>query len=402
LRRLYTSSARELKRMEAVSRSPLVIQFAETVAGLPVVQAHGAATGMYHRLCRLVDQNTALFMHGWLLMPWLALYLEEIVAVIFLSACTSAVLMRHLLDPALVAVALTNSMSLLSKVQITCRQSAEVENLFTAVERLAHFLAATPQEDQGVATSGPLVAEWPSAGHIRFENVSLRYRPGLPLVLRSLCFSVAAGSSVGLIGASGSGKSSCLGALLRMLDIEAGRDGVDLRTVPLKALRASIAVVSQEPLVLSGSVRSNLLPGGGRVAVSDEESKCWAVLEMLGLKQVVQDLPNRLDTELAAGEERALSLGQRQLLSFGRALLRPAKVLCIDEATAHVDGATDAALQQALAERAASVQQTRFIVAHRLWTLRHCHEVLLLKPGSPTTVTKIRNPAHAEVFEYSL
>mmetsp|Transcript_63632 Transcript_63632/g.192140 ORF Transcript_63632/g.192140 Transcript_63632/m.192140 type:complete len:115 (+) Transcript_63632:616-960(+) len=108
---------------------------------------------------------------------------------------------------------------------------------------------------------------------------------------------------------------------------------------------------------------------------------------------MVRALPGCLDTELAAGEEGALSLGQRQLLSLGRALLRPARLLCVDEATANVDGATDAALQRALRLAAgAAGQRTQLTVAHRLWTLRHCDEVLLLQPGPPTTAHRIRNP----------
>merc|ERR1712032_1095478 len=130
------------------------------------------------------------------------------------TASVSAVALRTILSPSLAAVALTNSMSLLTKVQITCRQSAEVENLFTAVERLSHFLNTTPSENSSDETSQPPAGKWPSAGHLQFDSVSLRYRPGLPLILKSLSLQIATGESVGLIGASGSGKSSCIGALL--------------------------------------------------------------------------------------------------------------------------------------------------------------------------------------------
>mmetsp|Transcript_113573 Transcript_113573/g.299933 ORF Transcript_113573/g.299933 Transcript_113573/m.299933 type:complete len:322 (+) Transcript_113573:3-968(+) len=312
-------------------------------------------------------------------------------------------------------------MSLLSKAQITCRQSVEVEKLFTAVERLSHLLGSMPAEQEvrqgaeprhspdvvgkggarlerpGRPGAGGSEAElpeasWPGAGHVRFEDASLRYRPGLPLVLEGLCLEVLPGRSVGLIGASGCGKSSCLRAILRLAELERGRiciDGVDIAAVPLSVLRERVASVPQEPLVLSGTLRRNLLPRRGR---PDEEAQCWAMLDTLGLGAAVRAWPKGLDTELAAGDEGLLSLGQRQLLGLGRSLLRGATVLCVDEATAHVDGPTDAALQRALLDGPARQRATRLTVAHRLWTLRHCDEVLLLRPGSPTQVHRIENP----------
>merc|ERR1711985_129380 len=118
---------------------------------------------------------------------------------------------------------------------------------------------------------------------------------------------------------------------------------------------------------------------------ADEDGNCWAMLDVVGLKIVVQTWTQGLDSNLSTGGESLLSLGQRQLLSLGRALLRTSQILCVDEATANVDGATDAALQRALHARNER-HRTQIIIAHRLWTLRHCDEVLLLQPGPPSSV----------------
>eukprot|EP00747_Dinoflagellata_sp_TGD_P010143 gnl/TRDRNA2_/TRDRNA2_119617_c0_seq1.p1 gnl/TRDRNA2_/TRDRNA2_119617_c0~~gnl/TRDRNA2_/TRDRNA2_119617_c0_seq1.p1 ORF type:complete len:425 (-),score=51.79 gnl/TRDRNA2_/TRDRNA2_119617_c0_seq1:51-1166(-) len=367
---------------------------AETVAGLPVVHAQKSEAVMYRRFCSLVDQNATLFLHTSLLMPWLALHLEEMVAVVVLTACGSALLLRGTVDPGLIAVGLTNSMALLTKVQLTCRASAEVENLFTAAERLSHILRSAPKEETDHACPPP--QPWPAKGHVCFEAVSVRYRPELPLVLDGLSFEIGAGKAVGLIGPTGSGKSSCLRALLRLAELEHGRiliDSVDVRTVPLKVLRNCVASVPQEPLVLSDTLRRNLLP---EISDRDQEAECWTVLDMLGLGKTVREWSTGLDTDIRAGEG-SLSVGQRQLLGLGRALLRPCSLLCMDEATANVDGATDMALQRALRTHAKAGRRTWLMVAHRLWTLRHCDEVLVLSRGPPTSVHYIYNPASEAV-----
>eukprot|EP00746_Dinoflagellata_sp_MGD_P066715 gnl/MRDRNA2_/MRDRNA2_276049_c0_seq1.p1 gnl/MRDRNA2_/MRDRNA2_276049_c0~~gnl/MRDRNA2_/MRDRNA2_276049_c0_seq1.p1 ORF type:complete len:404 (+),score=60.52 gnl/MRDRNA2_/MRDRNA2_276049_c0_seq1:51-1214(+) len=368
----------------------------ETVAGLPVVQAQKSEEKMYEHFCSLTDQNGSLFYHATILIPWIALYLEEMVALFILAAFISAFYLKDIVGVSAIAVALTNCMSLLSKVQMTCRQSAEVENHFTAVERLAQLVNTVPQEEAGWVPSAP-EESWPAHGCVFFQNVTIRYRPGLPAILEDLSFSISAGKSVGLIGPSGCGKSSCLRAFLRLVDPEQGKiliDDVDICRVPLKVLRERISVVPQEPLVFVGTLRCNLMPDGvKRVAAMEDDASCWAMLQVLGMKTMIQNWPQGLDTELTAGGESLLSLGQRQLISLGRALLRTSQILCVDEATANVDGATDAALQRALHVRTQNQhQRTQIIIAHRLWTLRHCHEVLLLQPGPPSSVKRISNP----------
>ncbi|CAE8605275.1 unnamed protein product, partial [Polarella glacialis] len=219
---------------------------------------------------------------------------------------------------------------------------------------------------------------WPSKGAITFEDVSLVYRAGLPKALDGISFSLRPGEKVGVVGRSGAGKSSLMVLLLRLNEATVGRilvDGVDISKVGLGKLRKAIAVVPQEPLLITGSVRRNLDPFG------DHTDKELARV----LREVELD-PGLLQAETIAS---TLSHGERQLLTLGRTLLWPAKIRVFDEPTSNIDAATDRVIQQLLRSAEAFGQSTQMTIAHRLQTVIDCDRILvmsggrLLEAGSP-------------------
>jgi ATP-binding cassette subfamily B protein len=235
---------------------------------------------------------------------------------------------------------------------------------------------------EGVAPEQP-AALGEVRGRVAFENVWFSYDPpsssasGEPnWVLKDISFSVEPGRSVALVGATGAGKTSIISLLQRFYDVQKGRvtlDGADLRTLDPAALRSALALVLQDVHVFSGTIASNIRLGS---EIPDE--RVQAAARAVGADRFIKGLPAGFDTEM---KERGstLSVGQKQLLSFARALAHDPRVLILDEATSSVDTETEQLIQQAL--RVLLRGRTAIVIAHRLSTIQHVDEILVLHKG---------------------
>jgi ATP-binding cassette subfamily B protein len=229
----------------------------------------------------------------------------------------------------------------------------------------------------------PAVPEKPDAaklppikGHVRFENVRFGYEDDRP-ALANINLDVRPGMSVALVGHTGSGKSTIVNLLCRFYDPLQGRvtiDGVDLRDISLESLRSQIGIVLQDTFIFSGTIRENIR--FGRPDATDAEIE--AAARAVRAHDFIVQLPDGYETEV---QERgsALSMGQRQLISFARALLADPRILILDEATASIDTETELRIQEALGTLLAG--RTSFIVAHRLSTIRHADRIIVLDHG---------------------
>jgi len=257
--------------------------------------------------------------------------------------------------------------------QFAVRQFSEVENLMTSVERVMSYTKLDAEPGYDITSSPP--NNWPSDGSISFRNVSLRYYSGEPQVLKNLSFDIQGRRKVGIVGRTGDAKTSIVSALLRMPEADGDTliDGVNIKTLSLHESRQCLSVLSQIPVIFSGSIRNNLDP-----LARHNDSALWAVLKTVRLKTLIENLSGKLHYELYERGEN-LSVGERQLICLARTLLLQSKIVILDEPTAHVDPNTEQIIWSTLHKELKN--STVITIAHRLNTIRDSDMIIVVKDG---------------------
>ncbi|KAI9987887.1 hypothetical protein PInf_024142 [Phytophthora infestans] len=327
--RYFVKTSRELQRLDSISRSPIFALLSETLDGLSTIRAFGVQK-------RFVEHNNYRLDMNQRALNW------------------------------------------------TVRMASQLQTQMVSVERIQTY-TEMPTEAGLVSTAvekPPL--DWPMAGAISFNRVDLRYRPGLPRVLRGLTFSVNAKEKVGIVGRTGAGKSSLIVGLMRLVELDAGSitiDGVDISKIGLHDLRSNIAITPQDPVLFSGTVRSNLDPFD---QFSDDQ--IWTSVKRASLQKAITSLDDVVDEK---GSN--FSVGECQLLSIARALLKRSKVILMDEATASIDPETDRQIQQSIREEFRDC--TTLTIAHRINTILDSDRILVMEKGS---VAEFGSPAELQ------
>ena len=376
----YRASAREIKRHESVLRSDVFARFSEGVSGTASVRAYGLQDRFIGVIRESVDQMNSAYYLTFSNQRWLSVRLDAIGNLLVFTTGILVVTSRFNVSPSIGGLVLSYILSIVQMIQFTVRQLAEVENAMVSTERLYYY--GTELDEEPPLHMKDVPESWPQNGEIVFNDVQMRYRDGLPLVLQGLNMVVAGGERIGIVGRTGAGKSSIMSTLFRLVELSGGSisiDGVNIAQVGLKDLRTRLAIIPQDPTLFRGTIRSNLDPFNEHT-----DLELWSALRQSDLVDADASLDDKAHGRIhldGVVEEEGLnfSLGQRQLMALARALVRGSQIIVCDEATSSVDMETDQKIQRTI--QTGFRGKTLLCIAHRLKTIINYDRICVMEQG---------------------
>lgn len=383
----YRASAREIKRHESVQRSFVFAKFSEGVSGTATIRAYGLQKEFTNSVRDAIDGMNSAYFLTFANQRWLSVRLDVIGNLLVFTTGILVVTSRFSINPSIGGLVLSYILTIVQMIQFTVRQLAEVENNMNATERIHYY--ATELEEEAPLKLQDVRDSWPEKGEIVFDNVEMRYRAGLPLVLKGLSLNVAPGERIGVVGRTGAGKSSIMSTLFRMVELSGGAiniDGINIAKVGLADLRQRLAIIPQDPTLFRGTIRSNLDP-----FKEHSDFELWDALrqaDLVGQETAMDDKSGRINLDTTVEEEGLnFSLGQRQLMALARALVRGSQIIVCDEATSSVDLETDQKIQRTIATGFKG--KTLLCIAHRLKTIINYDRIVVMDQG---TIAEIDTP----------
>ncbi|KAF9284960.1 hypothetical protein BGZ68_004271 [Mortierella alpina] len=387
LRYLYMKSSRQVKRIDSQSRSPVYSHLTETLDGLVSVRAFRRSGQFMDEHIKTQEDNGRAFFTYLAMARWLGYRLDVVTAMFLGITAIACVAARDTQQAAKAGLALSSVIGVCGQLQWAVRMSVEAAILMVSVERMMEYSRVKPEESDrrrfNPDGSSVVPNGWPMEAKVTFTDMSLTYPRSDGPVLKNITLDFKAGEKIGIVGRTGAGKSSLIGALFRLVETDTGNpphrggisiDGIDISQIGMHDLREKMAIIPQEPFLFRGTLRFNLDP-----VSQHQDADIWTALEAAELKRMVEGLEGGLDA-VVDDNGKNFSIGERQLLSLARAVLRRSKIVVMDEATANVDLQSDRMIQKAIHSQFRGA--TVFTIAHRLNTVIGDYDrILVLDQG---------------------
>ncbi|KAK4934989.1 hypothetical protein LTR66_015516 [Elasticomyces elasticus] len=427
----YLAGARQTKRLESTAKSPVFEQFGSSLAGLITIRAFSKPDTYIDIMYGKINRHAQAWWTLWLFNRWLA-FRMSVVGAIFSTVTAGLVVYVPNITASLAGFALSFALQYNTAITFALRQYANIELNMNATERVIEY-SNIEIENQGGADAP---AAWPTEGRLEVHDLVVGYAPELPPVLNGLSFTAESNQRVGVVGRTGAGKSSLTLALFRFLEARSGQifiDGLDVSKIKLHDLRSRLAIIPQDPVLFSGTVRSNLDPFDeySDTELYDALARVHLISEAdddeltLTSRTATPRLPSETGTSTPATTKKSnsnaftslsatisegglnLSQGQRQLLCLARAIVARPKIMVLDEATSAVDMETDALIQQSIRAEFGRNATTLLVIAHRLSTIADFDRILVMDAGhaaefgSPRELMEIEGGVFKNLVENS-
>ncbi|XP_049404228.1 putative ABC transporter C family member 15 [Solanum stenotomum] len=373
----YITTARELARMIGIQKAPILHHFSESLNGVATIRCFNQEDRFLNKSLSLIDDYSRVVFHNSATMEWLCVRINFLFNLIFFFLLIIlAHLPREAIDPSLAGLAATYGLNLNVLQAWVIWNLCNVENKMISVERILQF-SDVPSEAPLIIEKSRPKPDWPLKGRIEIKDLHVQYSPDLPRVLKGITCTFPEGKKIGVVGRTGSGKSTLIQALFRVVEPSEGCiliDGIDISKIGLQDLRSKLSIIPQDPILFQGTIRTNLDP-----LQQHTDQDIWEVLQKCHLADIVKQDLRLLDAPVAEDGEN-LSVGQRQIVCLARVLLQKRRILVLDEATASVDTETDNVIQKTIREETNGC--TVITVAHRIPTVIDNDLVLVLGEGN--------------------
>ena len=396
--RYYVNAGRDLNRLNGIARSPILSLYSETIIGMNIIKAFNVEKHFTERFFDKLDDYYTVVNYRYGAETWFSMHLELLTIAYIFFILIYAVLFKHSFTAQAIGLLIKYSVSFSEEMLGVLDYIIEFERSLVAIERCDTYTKVIQEKPDIITNENEARLKeinWPYAGDIQFKKVNIRYRPGIDLTLKDVDIHIKPKEKIGIVGRTGSGKSTLSLALFRIVEMEQGKiiiDDIDISKIGLKSLRSKLTIVPQDPTIFEGNLRYNLDPM--HIYKDNEIQDAIEKVSLFKLmKENGRDVSKGLQMKIKDCGSN-LSLGEKQLICFARAILRKSTVVLLDEATASVDHKTEQMIQDVIDN--VFEDCTLITIAHRLQTVKKCDKVIVMDNGRVVEFDTVDNLLHKE------